>query len=131
MKFIQIFFLALIILVSFMPMAQALAFPALVNCGKDATPCTLADFWQLLARVVKFLTAYIGIPLAVLGIGVGGFHIIIARGSPGEITKGREIIVASVVGLFIALAAFLIVNTILKGLGANPNNITNPLKNKI
>ena len=141
MKFIPIFLLTLVILVSFVPMARALAFPSLVNCGNQEVgpgegggslpiePCTLDDLWKLIARVVDFLLKYIGIPLAVFGIGVGGFRMIIGSNSASQREEGKKVVFASLIGLFIALSAWLIVNTILKGLGAT--NIKNPLEQKI
>ena len=122
--------LALIVAIVIVAIPQTPVYAALVNCGKDA-PCTLANFWGLLVGVVDFLLKFIGIPLAVLGIGVGGFYIIIGSNSEGDRTKGKEIIYASVIGLFIALAAWLIVNTVLTGLGVKENVVTNPLKKPI
>ncbi len=86
--------------------------------------CTLQDFFNLLGSVYKYIV-FIAAPLAVLGIGVGGFRMILGSASEGERTKGREILSASVIGLLIVLASWIIVNAILVGLGAN---FANPLK---
>src|SRR3990167_1728984 len=95
-----LFITLLVIFVAILTFPHAPAFANLVNCGQTlgpapvggtgvVVPCKLSDFWILLASVVRCLTAYIGIPLAVLGIGVGGFYIIIGSNSPGERTKGK------------------------------------------
>lgn len=139
----QILILLVLVAIGTLPFANAYAdfSSGLVTCGNQETgptqsgspipirPCTFADFWNFLARIVRFLTEYIGVPLAVFGIGVGGLRLIIGSNSEGERTKAKEIIYASLIGLFIALAAWLIVNTIISGLGAKIEN--NPLQGQI
>ena len=87
--------------------------------------CTLKDFFSLLGRFVDFIFK-IGLPLAVLGIGVSGVMLIV--GSASEKTHGmaKEAFWASIWGLVIILAAWLIINTILLKLGAK--GFTNLLK---
>ncbi len=88
-----------------------------VTCGKGADPCTFQDLMPFLSNLVTKLLTYIAVPLATLGIAIGGVRIIVGSQNPGERSKGVENIKDSVIGLIIALAAWLIVQTILAGLG--------------
>jgi heme O synthase-like polyprenyltransferase len=51
--------------------------------------------------------------IAVISIIVGGFMYTVSHGDPGEITKARNTILYSVVGLVVILVAFSITNFII------------------
>ncbi|MBZ9571731.1 TrbC/VirB2 family protein [Patescibacteria group bacterium] len=95
----------------------------LVPCGRytndpgtaidESAPCTLCHLFVLFKRVVDFVTVNIIFPLAVLMFVIGGAMLLIAGGDPGKIGLGRKILKATVIGLVIILAAWLIVNTII------------------
>ena len=104
-------------------MASVAAQDIIQPCPKGT--CELSDFYALLGRIFNFIVK-LAIPLAVLGIGVGGFRIMMGSASEGEHKKGIEILQASVKGLIIVLAAWVIVNAILVALGVT--GFTNPLK---
>ncbi|MEK7535823.1 MAG: pilin [Patescibacteria group bacterium] len=97
----------------------------LVNCGTGPEPCKLSEFLTLLTRIFDYLIVLV-VSLAILGIGIGGAYMIIGGASEGQRTEGKSIMFASIWGLVIAVAAWVIVNTILVNLGAG--GFTNPLK---
>jgi hypothetical protein len=67
----------------------------------------------LFKRIVDFLTLYILFPLAVLMIVVGGVMFLTAGGDSGRIGGAKKILTATVIGLVIILAAWLIVDTVI------------------
>ena len=99
-------------------MAQAALVPCGPNTGVDCKFCHLAT---LAANVFRFALYYIAIPLSVIFIAWGGLMIMIASGSAERAASGRKIIQAAIIGVLIAIAAFLIVRTTLNVLtGQNP-----------
>jgi uncharacterized membrane protein len=82
--------------------------------------CDFQKFMDLIGKVFKWLV-WISVPLATLGIGIGGLHLIFGGASEGERARGKTIIWDSIIGFVIVVAAWLIVRTILSGLGVvNP-----------
>jgi hypothetical protein len=84
-----------------------------------ANPCRACHLWQLVRRLIDFLLIAI-VPLVGLALAIGGLKIVMAAGSEGSISRGKEIIVSGIWGLVIALAAWLIINTIIQFI-ANPD----------
>ena len=85
--------------------------PCTKNC--ECAPCTLCHLFVLFKRIVDFLTLNIIFPLAVLMIVVGGAMFLTAGGDPGRIGGAKKILTATVIGLAIILAAWLIVDTVI------------------
>jgi hypothetical protein len=95
----------------------------LVPCGKncddpctkscECCPCTLCHLFVLFKKIVDFLTLNIIFPLAVLMIVVGGVMFLTVGGDPGRIGSAKKILTATVIGLVIILAAWLIVDTVI------------------
>jgi hypothetical protein len=77
-------------------------------------PCqSLCDIVEALQRLLYFaLTILIYVLLPVM-VFVGGFLILIGGGNPAQRATGTKTIVSAVIGLAIAMSAFLIVNTFL------------------
>ena len=85
--------------------------PCTKNC--ECTPCTLCHIFVLFKRIVDFVTIDIIFPLAILMIVVGGVMLLTAGGDPGRIGGARKILTATIIGLVIILAAWLIVDTVI------------------
>ena len=83
---------------------------------------TCAAGWQafviVLAGLVKFAVS-VGIVIAVMVIVYAGALFVFSATNPESISKGKKILANAVVGLLIALASWLIVNTILLALGVS------------
>lgn len=95
----------------------------LVPCGRavddpntsidERAPCSLCHIFILIKRIVDFGTVNILIPLAILMVVIGGIMFLTAGGDPGRLGSAKKILTATLIGLVIVLAAWLIVNTII------------------
>jgi hypothetical protein len=110
------------LLVSLMFVPQAWAQPdGLVVCPNP--PCTLCDLFATGQRVLNFLVGPPGglvFALAVIGIMIGGMLIMVSGGNKELYSKGVFALKAAVIGLAIALSAWIIVNTIFLALAGGP-----------
>ncbi len=79
--------------------------------------CNFNDLMIMINRVIKFLLFTIATPLAAIIFAYAGFLLITSGGDPGKKTQAKKIIGNLLIGYIIALAAWLIVNTIVTGLG--------------
>ena len=87
---------------------------SLIPCG--GTDCTFDHFIQLIQNVINFLLVTIAIPLATILFSYAGWLYLSAAGDSGKISQAHEIFKNVVLGLVLALAAWLIVNTIANAL---------------
>ena len=89
-------------------------FAGLVPCGYGNLPqCTPCHIWVLASNIINFLLFRAAIPIVTLALLAGGIFMITAAGNPTQIAKGKSIIASSLIGIFIAFSAWLIVNTII------------------
>ena len=88
----------------------------LVPCGGQGEPaCSVSCFFVLIDNVMKFLLYEISLPLAATAFMVAGIYLV-AGGSENAIKRGKSIFVSTVIGLFIAFGAWLIIDMILGNL---------------
>jgi hypothetical protein len=100
-----------------MILAPFFAFAALVPCGGPGDdPCTLCDFVVLVDRVVKFLVLILILPAGVVGLMIAGVLLLTAGGNAKQLEKGKSIFRQVLIGMVIAFAAWLVIDTILRGL---------------
>lgn len=91
---------------------------SLIPCtGPD---CNFEKFIQLIQNVIDFLLVSIAVPLAMILFAYAGWLYMSASGDPGKITQGHTIFKNVLIGLVIALAAWLVVSTISKALLDRP-----------
>ncbi len=103
----------ILILGLFLPvLALAKNTEGLVPCGNGAT-CTVDDAFELIARIVRFLIFTVAMPLCALAITYGGIQMAMSSTNPSGKEKGKTIVITAATGLLIALASYLIVDTIL------------------
>ena len=111
-----------IILATILFLVPAISLAAgLVPCGGTGEPvCQLCHFFVLFDNVIRFLLNNIVFPLAILMLAIGGFMYIFAYFNPTELGGGgnpallgqaKKVITATIVGLIITFAAWIIVNT--------------------
>jgi len=81
------------------------------------TGCGFNDLMKAINNVITFLIFTIATPLAALGIMYAGWLYLSSGGSEENVTKAKHILKNIVLGYVIALAAWLIVHTILSTLG--------------
>ncbi len=88
---------------------------SLIPCGGYSTastaPCTVGDFFYLVARVTNWLISLGGL-YAVVHIVISGFKLVLSQGNEEAVKKAREGITNAILGFVLILAAFLIVNTV-------------------
>lgn len=90
----------------------AFALP-LVPCGEPGNLCTPCHLWLLANRIVRFLLFQLATPILVVALLIGGIVWLTSSGNPAQIEKGKKILTSSVMGIFIAFGAWLIVNSII------------------
>ena len=88
----------------------------LVPCGAQGglPTCGVVHIFALIANIVKFLLFTVAVPLCALAITYGGIKIAMYSTNPGAKDEGKKIIINAAIGLLIALASYLIVDTIIK-----------------
>src|SRR3989338_4309928 len=108
MKIVLVCITIFFIWVSLVSPASAQIVP---QCGADGiSPCTLCDFWKLGHNIINFLLWTLAIPVLTILLLWGGTVWTTSGGSPGQITKGKQIMTTGLVEILIALSAWLIVN---------------------
>jgi len=99
-------------------MAPLIAFAA-VGVTYPLVPCTdncsVACFYVMIDRIISFLLYAIAMPLSATALMVSGIYLV-AGGSEKAITTGKAIFKFTLIGLFIAFGAWLIVDLILGNL---------------
>lgn len=90
-----------------------------------ASGCGFNEAIKLINNVINFLLFVIATPLAALAIAYAGFLYLTAGGNAENVSKAKTILKNVVFGYVIALAAWLIVNTIFVSLGVSNSFLTN------
>lgn len=86
----------------------------LVQC-KDG--CGWNDLMTLINTVITFILFRMAIPIAAIMFAYAGILLLTSGGDPAKKTKAKELFTGVAIGLIIAAAAWLIINTILSILG--------------
>ncbi|MEK7464547.1 MAG: pilin [Patescibacteria group bacterium] len=83
-------------------------------------PCDFCDAVVVASNIVKFLFQ-VSIPIAVIMMVYGAIILMFAAGSEERFATGKKIITSAVIGLSIALVAWVIIGTLLHVLTGNPD----------
>ncbi|MBU0999080.1 hypothetical protein KKG24_02105 [Patescibacteria group bacterium] len=91
----------------------------LVPCdNSEGQPCDFKAFMNLINTVIHFILYYMVIPIAAIMFAYAGFLMVTAGGEIASArTKAKSIFTNAIIGLIFAMAAFLIIRTILSILG--------------
>lgn len=89
----------------------------LISCDGIVDPCDFEDVLETANMMIDFLIFTLAMPLAAIIFAWAGFLFITGGADPGKRTKAKGMMLNVVIGLVIALAAWLIVKTILLALG--------------
>jgi len=84
--------------------------------GQYSNPCDFKYFMDLINGLIKFMLFVIATPFVALIIMYTGYLFLTAGGSAGQTEKAKKILFNVVIGYVIALAAWLIINTIVSSL---------------
>lgn len=87
----------------------------------EGTVCTACDLVYLVNQIITWLVGVLMMLFAVLAV-KAGFGLVMSKGNPGELTKAKDSFVNAFVGLLIILSAWLMVDTLIRGLGVKSAN---------
>lgn len=87
--------------------------------GAFNVPCNFEALMALINKVIYFLLVYFATPLAAIIFAYAGFLLIFSSANEHNKSKAKSIIGKVILGYVIALAAWLIINTILTTFGFN------------
>lgn len=76
-------------------------------------PCTFSDVLKLINTIVSFLIFYLAVPLAAIMFAYAGFEMVTSGGSTEKKSKAKKIFVDVLIGLALAVASYLIIETVL------------------
>jgi len=99
---------------AFGDVAHAGIWQTYVNC--TGANCQLCNVFELINGVIKFLIISVAAPLAAVSFAIAGIMLFTAGGNEEKIKKAKSIFLYVVIGLLIALSAFLVIDTIMKSL---------------
>lgn len=111
MKKINLLYLLSILYFLFFVAGNVFAAGLVPDCASNGNICDYCDFLVMAQNIIKFLMT-VGIPIVVIFIIYGAVMMMISAGDPQKATAGRKIITDAILGLAIALSAWIIVNTI-------------------
>ena len=112
------------------PFAFTYAAPLVPKCntgeidmltGQYSNPCNFSYFMDLINGLIKFMLFVIATPFVAIIIMYTGYLFLTAGGSAGQTEKAKKILFNVVIGYVIALAAWLIINTIIGALNVDPS----------
>lgn len=90
---------------------------SLVPCGTTATgPCTPCHLWRLADNVTNFTLFGLAGPILTVVLLMGGLIWMTSGGAQKQIEKGKGLLTAGIVGIFIAFGGWLIIDTLIKTL---------------
>jgi hypothetical protein len=118
MKKIFLIFILFLLVAPIVTMAKECPYdsknPPFVKCGyQDSCPCEFQDLLNILPSAINFILYTLVIPLSVIFLIIGGVMIMISAGDPGRAQIGKQILLATIIGMVLAFGAWLIVNFIL------------------
>lgn len=98
----------------------------IIPCGAEGE-CTFQDLFVLIQNVISFLLFKLAVPLAAIAFAWAGILFVVYSGNEGKRSEAKSIIWYAIIGLALALAAWLIVDTIFGTLTTIEINPQTPL----
>ena len=92
---------------------------------KEGVACQFCHFFILINAIVNYFFIYIVPPVAVLMLVIGGIMFYFSGGSPNLVSRGKSLVKAVIIGLFVLYGSYVIVGFFLSVFGlaqANPVN---------
>lgn len=87
-------------------------------CAFSGTCDNINDLLQLMINVAKFAFGFIGTVAFAMFV-YGGFTMVLSMGNADQVKKGREVLVAAVIGIIIAFSAYILIDFVLDALNAS------------
>jgi hypothetical protein len=88
----------------------------LVPCNGTDKPCTMEMVFTMIGGVYSFIIK-LAAGLATLAATIGGVIILISAGNPSLSGTGKKIFYSALIGLFLVLGSWLIINLVLTAIG--------------
>jgi hypothetical protein len=104
------------------PDPDFLAGKSLVPCGHAingviSNPCSFKDAMTLINGVIRFILFKMAVPIAAIMFFYAGFELVTSGGSTEKRGLAKKVFLNTVIGLVVAVGAWLIIRTILSILG--------------
>lgn len=93
----------------------------IVPCGLNDVPCKACHIFPLANNVISFILLGLAMPFAVVMILWGGILMVTGAGNSSQLEKGKGYLTWAIIGLIVAFAGWIIVDTIIKGLTVKDN----------
>lgn len=100
-----------------MPAAIFAEEPAVTGLVTCTTNCGWNDLMAMVNKVINFLLVDLALPIAAIMFAYAGFKLTFSGGEPEARGTAKKIFLNTVIGLVIAVAAWLIISTILAIMG--------------
>ena len=107
--------LGFILALMFLPALVMAQDSGLIPCGYGDNPCDTSDVANFVNGLISFLIQMLGIIAAIVMV-YAGFRLVTSGGNEGEATKAKELFTNVVIGIVIILAAWFVLDTIMKTL---------------
>lgn len=91
-----------------------------INCS--GATCSACNFVDLANELLGWLISMAFLFFAVLAV-IAGFNLVTSGGKPDALTDAKQKFVNAFIGLIIILAAFLLVDNVMRALLTNPNDV--------
>ena len=99
---------------------EAKAVSILPGCATTKTGCReINTLLETAINIAKILLGLLGVIAFIMFI-YGGLVTILSFGSPEKYKKGTQVLVNAVIGIIIAVSAYLIIDIVLTTLGVDP-----------
>ena len=105
--------LLLLLLLVTLPLELQAQAGGLITC--DGTTCGSCEFVELINNLIKLLFGLVSVVFAVM-MAIAGIGLVTSGGSPGALEAAKSKLSNALIGLVIMLAAWLLVDTIMKAL---------------
>lgn len=97
--------------------------PIIPQAGNQAIcPASWGMVIVVINNILKLLLSIVIVFIAPLSIAYAGFVLVIGQGNPGEISRARNILLHTIVGIVVAMAAWMIVAALLAVLMGGKNS---------
>ena len=111
LKNIAVFFVTLGLVLSLANNVQAISLVDNIPCATGEADCTPCDFVQLFVNASNILVGVSG-AFAMLMFVYSGIVLITAYGNEARIKWGKDILIATVIGIFIVMLAWTFINVV-------------------
>ena len=114
----SLIFISIFLMLIMPVMSLAADATPLVPCDNTKIPCDFNQLMNLVNTVIHFILFDLVIPIAAIMFAYAGFLLVTAGGEAASArTKAKSVFTNAVIGLIVAVAAWLIIRTILLILG--------------